>query len=175
MIQNKKPESTAALICCYSGFKPIKGRKDMSYSVSADLGNLYPIQAQHCLEEAADYVLEEYGSLWSPALRAAINEDAYDNLHYPIFNQTERFVYYYDAYVWLLEGCEDAHDGARRILDTCDVLNALDVELMGEVYWSREGVNSCVMANTLFYYIGYHVTVPRLEELNGMFREEQPA
>ena len=149
----------------------------MTYSVSADLGGSYPLQVQHCLEEATDYVLEEYGSLWSPALKAAINEDSYDNLHYPIFNQ-ERFVYYYDAYVWLLEGCNDAYEGARRILDTCDVLNALDEEVMGEVYWSRDGVNSVVMANTLFYYIGYYVTVPRIVELNSMFgdiNEELPA
>ena len=141
----------------------------MTYSVSADLGGLYPLQVQHCLEEATDYVLEEYGSLWSPALRAAIIDDAFENIHYPIFNQSERFIYYLDAYIWLLEGCDGAHEGARRIIDTVDTLNALDEELMGEVYWSRDGVNSCVMANHLFYYIGYHVTVPRIQELSSMF------
>jgi hypothetical protein len=136
-----------------------------------DLEHYFHKQCEYGLNRLLDYVVEEYGAIWTEEVSELLADDAYDNFTYPVFNETEEFVYYSDAMDYLLLGCNDIRSGAERILDVVEFLNAYDEESFGEILWTKQSINSCTMANMLHYWIGYHYAVPKLQELNGAFTD----
>jgi len=138
-----------------------------------DLEKHFPDQCQYGLNRLLDYVVEEYGAIWTHEVSELLKDDAYDYFHHPVFNESEEFIYYSDAMDYLLRGCNDTYSGAGRMLDVIEWLNALDLEEFGEIHWSNgtvgNGAQPYNMANMLHYWIGYFYAVPKLEELNNMF------
>ena len=140
-----------------------------------DLEKYFPDQCEYGLNRLLDYVVEEYGAIWSQQVTELLAEDAYENFHYPVFNESEEFIYFPDSMDYLLKGCDNALSGAGRVLDVIEWLNALDLEEFGEIQWSNETVGNGAqpynMANMLHYWVGYLYAVPKLQELNESFND----
>ena len=135
----------------------------------SDLEHYFEKQCEYGLNRLLDYVVEEYGAIWTQEVSELLAEDAYDYFHYPVFNQSEEFVYYSEAMDYLTDGCDTVRSGAEQIMNVIEFLNAYDEEVFGEILWTKQDLNSCRMANMLHYWIGYHYAVPKLQELNNMF------
>jgi len=134
-----------------------------------DLEHYFHKQCEYGLNRLLDYVVEEYGAIWTQEVSELLTEDAHDYFHHPVFNQTEEFVYYSEAMDYLLLGCDNVRSGAEQILNVVEFLNAYDEETFGEILWTKQGIEAYHLANMLHYWIGYHYAIPKLLELNKMF------
>lgn len=137
-----------------------------------DLEKHFPDQCEYGLNRLLDYVVAEYGAIWTQEVAELLADDAHEHFHYPIFN-VEEFVYYNEAMEYLLKGCTNTYSGASRMLDVVQWLNAFDLEEFGEIHWSNgtvgNGPEAYSMANMLHYWVGYFYAVPKLQELNEAF------
>tara|TARA_R100000995_G_C3468250_1_gene116898 strand:- start:220 stop:678 length:459 start_codon:yes stop_codon:yes gene_type:complete len=138
-----------------------------------DFEKHFPKQCKYGLDRLLDYVVEEYGAIWTKEVSELLEDDAYEHFHFPVFNDGEEFVYYSEAMDYLVKGCKDTLSGAKRMLDVIECLNHFDLEELGEIQWSNctvgNGAEAYNMANMLHYWIGYFYAVPKLQELNNTF------
>ena len=143
----------------------------MSYNPYKHFEREYPDQIQKAKDKLLDYVVETYGAVWNSKVTELLEDDAYNYFHQPVFNYEEEFIYHSDAYDFIILGCNNAYEGARKMLETVEWLDFFDEEVFGEVQWSRTRQDGSVhgpttIAGLLWYWIGYHYAVPHLETLN---------
>jgi len=135
-----------------------------------NLEHYFHKQCEYGLNRLVDYVVQKYGAIWTQEVRDLLKDDAFKHFHFPVFNETEEFTFYGESMDYLLAGCSSAEEGAEQIINVIEWLNGLEETEFGEILWSEKGSQAYHLANHLHYWIGYIYAVPKLNELNNMFR-----